>query len=161
MGAIRQKIIDVARQELGSASNRDIDSISELDKYFIGSGKSPSGADATTSWCGIFSCWVLRQAGLQVTWGINQFNSYGIVALCPGQIELVDAKKEKGKGIMPGDIGVIEHRIHHFVVEYAYMNEEVMTTISGNYLGRKHDCIRRTSEYTRKGLWYYYRVLRD
>lgn len=161
MGMVRQRIIDIARTELGSASNRDIQSIAELDKYFNETGKSQFGADKTTSWCGLFSCWVLKKAGLNVKWGINQFGSYGIVPLSGGQIELVDSKKEHGKNIMPGDVCVIEHRIHHFVVEYAYQNEELMVTISGNYLGRKHDCIRRTQEYTRGGVWYYYRILQS
>jgi hypothetical protein len=161
MGVVRQRIIDVARAELGPGDNRDIKSIKELDKYFIDTGKSSYGADKTTSWCGLFSCWVLKQAQLNVKWGINQFGSFGIVPIGSGQVELVDSKRERGKGIMPGDICVIEHRIHHFVVEYAYQNDELMVTISGNYLGRKHDCIRRTREYTRSGVWYYYRILQS
>ncbi len=157
--SVRDKIIYIANQELGGEDNRDISDIHELDKYFKDTGKSVYGADKTTSWCGIFACWVLKQAGVQVYWGINQFNSFGIVSSAGGQVELVDPKKNSGRGIRPGDIGVILHRNHHFVVEQAYEGVDTMVTISGNYLGRKHDCIRRTREYTKSGLWYFYRVL--
>jgi hypothetical protein len=161
MGIVRERIRYIANQELGSGNARYLDNYHDLDKYFKETGKSQYGADQTTSWCGLFSCWVLKQAGVQVKWGINQFNSYGIVNLGSSQVELVDASTDKGKGIRPGDVGVIKHRIHHFIVEYAYENCEALVTIDGNYLGRKSDCIQRSYEHTRSGLWYYYRLLVD
>jgi hypothetical protein len=157
--AVRDKIIYIANQELGGADNRDIQDVKELDKYFKETGKSPYGADKETSWCGIFACWVLWKAGVGVSWGINQNNSFGIISPAGGQVELVDPKSNKGEGIRPGDVGVIVHRNHHFIVEQSYMGVDTMVTISGNYMGRKHDCIRRTREYTKSGLWYFYRVL--
>jgi len=158
--SVRDKIIAIAREELGEDDNRDIPNIHELDRYFIDVGKSPSGADKTTSWCGLFACWVLKQAlmerGKYVTW------RYKIVDSTNRLVQLVDAEGgDEGKGIRPGDVGVIRHRIHHFVVEEAFPDSELLVTISGNYLGRAHDCIRRTRDYTRRGLWYYYRIVAD
>jgi len=151
---VRDRIIAIANQELGTGDNRDTSDIHELDKYFIDTGKSIAGADTTTSWCGIFACWVLLKSGLYVSWTQKIFDP------AKTQVELIQAEGgDKGKGIRPGDVGVIHHRIHHFVVVQAYTGSDSLITIEGNYLGRKHDCIRRSYERTRGGLWYYYRVL--
>jgi len=160
--SMRDEIIRVARGELGSADNRDIQDIHELDKYFRDVGKNPNGADKTTSWCGIFACWVLQQAGLPVRWNCK------IVDATNRRLKLIDANcdpqkggGDKGKGIQRGDVGVILHRTHHFIVEEAFPGEDLLLTISGNYLGRQHDCITRTREYKRSGLYYYYRIMDD
>ena len=95
--SVRGRIIAIAEGELGDDENRDISDIHELDKYFIDTGKNPAGADTTTSWCGIFACWVLLQAGLYVSWRQKIFDPSNT------QVQLIPAEgADKGAGILPG-----------------------------------------------------------
>lgn len=76
-------------------------------------GKRVSGLH----WCGIFSCFILKQAGLTAQWHLGQ----GIKPV---------PKIWGYKGVQPGDIGIIAHQAHHFVI--TEVGADKVTSVNGN-----------------------------
>jgi hypothetical protein len=171
MGLVRERIRAIANGELfykdrktGQMVDKNIrimDDYHELDKYFIRTGKNPKGADTTTSWCGLFACWVLMEAGLNVRWGINQRGDFGIINTLGNQVELVDNRIDHGKRLRAGDVGILGAGSHHCIVDIIYEKREQLITIEGNAKHRSPDCIERRHYRTRSVFDFYYRLLVD
>lgn len=86
-------------------------------------------------WCGIFACSVARNAGLsRLRW-----------TLYSGQILGPDVTKVWGySGIQPGDIAIIPHASHHFIVTGTWTTDEdpnsspqSLLTVEGNTSGQR------------------------
>jgi len=161
MGMVRERIRAIANAELGNSDQKIIKNYRDLDKYFIETGKNPKGADKTTSWCGLFACWVLIKAGVTVRWGINPRGVFGIIDTFGNQFELVDNGMDHGRRLRAGDVGVVGGGAHHCIVDTIYENNEKLITIEGNAMSRNPDCIMRRYYRTRSGFDFYYRLLVD
>lgn len=97
---------------------------------------------AVKQWCGIFACSVAANAGLNVKW-----------TLVSGQIIGTPVKKIWGNsGMQPGDIAVIAHYNHHFIIIDVYSSEsdsntQLVSTVEGNTSGQLiRENVRNASE---------------
>ncbi len=78
-------------------------------------------------WCGVFATWVLQQAGLQVNW-VNQ----QIMGPPSEIIRIYSATQDDRDKLIPGDIGVLTHRQHHFIVIGWKPKSKRVDTVEGN-----------------------------
>lgn len=101
-------------------------------------------------WCGIFACYVLRQAGLSdATWDLV-WDAKEDSLTCSG----VHKFRKGHDGMMPGDVALIRSHNHHFIVTEIDYSKETMRTVEGNKLGQYIQvCIRRPNE-----VYGYYRI---
>ena len=170
----RQTIIDFALQHIGW-QNAYKPTAKEISEYYEEAQVVTDGRDILpaitnavntnrsirlwnqdSQWCGILATCILRRAGLLVKWGPAK-NGWGIVDSSPTQ----QVKIERGyAGIEPGDVGVIEHHIHHFVV--TKVGNKYIDSVDGN---QEHPDNPSIIHYIRKrkrritDVWYYYKVL--
>jgi hypothetical protein len=106
-------------------------------------------------WCGIFACSVARNAGLdRLKW-----------TLFSGKILGPDVKKVWGySGIQPGDIAIIPHASHHFIVTGTSSEDEdpnsspqSLLTVEGNTSGQRI----RSSKRNLSEIVAYYKIMAD
>jgi hypothetical protein len=76
-------------------------------------------------WCGIFACYVIRQAGLSaVRWTL-----YG------GKMLNIEYRNGN-KNMAPGDVAIIVSGNHHFIVTDIDYSSNSMSTVEGNTSGQ-------------------------
>jgi hypothetical protein len=124
--ALQQKILTIARAEIGKGETIADNQGEDIDRYFANSGYS--GA-----WCGAFVSWVLKEAG------VNEFGD------CPSARQFYNIAKKNGwtvKEPRAGDLIVFwrnkkkSWQGHIGIIERVYLDEidEIVTivTIEGN-----------------------------
>jgi hypothetical protein len=106
-------------------------------------GKTPDGKWNGVHWCGIFACWVLKQAGFEVRWGnsTRKGAKHGIrngLLLDRGEpsqptrgMVFKDEGPDKRENIKPGDICVIAAQSHHLII-LKPPTDGNLETIAGN-----------------------------
>lgn len=107
--AIRQRIVDIARAQLGKA---------ELNRYF--SAVAPEYVGSKPEWCGIFALWVLNQAGLAP--GVKWVVAKGFLFRLP---QTTSPK--------PGDIAYYTSNQHQAIV--VGVRGDTVDLINGNGMG--------------------------
>jgi hypothetical protein len=96
---------------------------------------------AVKHWCGIFACYVVRQAGITVArWTLNGGKIYNL------------SLNWGNAGMQPGDIAMIVAGNHHFIVTDVDYGSKTMKTVEGNTSGQY---IRSRSRKTTEPYAYY------
>lgn len=80
---------------------------------------------AVKHWCGVFGCYVMRQAGLTIA----DWTLYG------GKIKNIQIVWGSN-GMQPGDLAMIEKGNHHFIVTDVDYSTKTMSTVEGNTSGQ-------------------------
>jgi hypothetical protein len=76
-------------------------------------------------WCGVFACYVIRAAGLNIPrWTLNG-----------GEIKTI-ALVWGSEGMQPGDVAMIQNGNHHFIVTDVDYSTKTMHTVEGNTSGQ-------------------------
>ena len=121
-------VMRYAQDELHGLKER-VPSTADLNRYFVGCGGGYAGYDPTMSWCGIFACYILRKAGLNVKWKKYR----GIEDLSGGS----DLKAIWGReGLALGDVAVRGTGDHHFILlETPSEGQSVVRAVDGNARG--------------------------
>ena len=136
--AIRDKIIELA--DYWSSPGKYRPTEDELITFFTGSGAeaAPTQAEAREAltslsygvrvqgqikhWCGIFACYVLREAGVDVRWTLHGGKMVGAgITKLPGF-----------KNIVLGDVAIIYAASHHFIVFDIDYDSNTLQSVDGN-----------------------------
>src|SRR5581483_11819503 len=138
LAAVRQRVVAVALGEVGRVDDRGGQNgfkkgWARLKQYFDEAtdwgpdsfakgasvkngiqlaGQNPPGGE----WCGIFATWCVKQAGVSAQW---------VWGRGPSLVAHYDKQN-----VQPGDIGVIAHNQHHFIIVKRDGNS--IWTVSGN-----------------------------
>jgi hypothetical protein len=136
--AIRDKILELADWWAAPGKYRPTEE--ELISFFSegGAEASPTEKEATHAltklqygvqvqgrvkhWCGVFACYILRQAGVKARW-----------TLLTGKIVGDGVTKLPGhRNIVPGDIAIINSGDHHFIVTDIDYASNTLQSVDGN-----------------------------
>jgi len=118
-----------------------------LDTIFnMGAGKKWPEAElkktwrpGNTDWCGIFGTYSFKLAGVNASWSLNTGKPSGAIqkfeAWGPqfqGYKSFKESRKAFESSIRPGDMAVIPHLSHHFIVLSVDPTSGKMETVDGN-----------------------------
>lgn len=181
--AVRDDIISAARGEVGQVSDRggedgnklgwdhlkayfeaafgddDIfargtawrDGVMKAGQFVTGPGAN--GNPVAIDWCGIFCVWALRQAGIDARWQLGVGPEGRIHDVGPNNAERTP--RTDFDNMVPGDILVRHHSIHHCIVS-AFDGRKV-STINGN--GYYQEVAETTDEdWGSVDKWYFYSI---
>ncbi|HMD42901.1 MAG TPA: hypothetical protein VKH45_07500 [Candidatus Acidoferrum sp.] len=136
--AVRDKILDVAEYWVSPGEYRPTED--DLISFFTESGAeaAPTLEEAREALtrlsngvrvqgqikhlCGIFACYVLRQAGVDVRWTLLGGNMVG-----DGVTKLLGYQN-----IVPGDVAIINRASHHFIVSDIDYASNTLLSVDGN-----------------------------
>jgi hypothetical protein len=96
----------------------------DMDRYFIMCGGPYTAHDHSSSWCGIFATYVMRQAGVDVCWKMSKGIQLG------SNVELIMGNS----GLDQGDV-VWATPNHYFIIMWPPGDSGVPWAIHGNYGG--------------------------
>jgi hypothetical protein len=107
-------------------------------------GKDSQGRWNGVHWCGIFACWVLKQAGFDVRWASGQKVPTSKAGIRNGILDsdeptgptrglvFKDTTMKLQKNIKPGDVCVIPKNAHHFIILEPPTPQGNLLTLAGN-----------------------------
>jgi hypothetical protein len=136
--SVRDRILELAESWASPGDYRP--TADDLIFFFTNSGAeaAPSMAEAQDAlknlsngvrvqgqikhWCGVFACSVLKEAGVDVRWTLYGGKMIGDgVTLLPGS-----------NNIVPGDVAIINHASHHFIVSDIDYARNSLESVDGN-----------------------------
>lgn len=114
---------------------------------------------ATRHWCGIFATMVLRYAGVDCHWSLDD----GHIHSKSKQLDHIWVWEHGLDGIQPGDVAIIEQGQHHFLIVdnlWDWNGNPLLVTIEGNTTGEKIKSNLRPLHETRpkERIYFYYRL---
>jgi len=149
MGYIRNEIIGWAKWDMNYEDYYE-PTKEELDSYFKTTGASQYGYSKKIQWCGIWACYILRRAGLNVRW----LSAKGIQNVTGKQVTLVSG----GQGLRPGDVAVVNNGyVHHFIIEDVIEEYDMIISRDGNQ-STQVPCMKKRYDHSLSGIWYYYHI---
>lgn len=158
---MRRTLIDLAIAEMKGQTFR-VPSKAELDAYFTGCGGPWTESDNTTSWCGIFMCYLLRKGGAKVSWvmGAGIHNQVGSGSGNPGG-DISVVRYSGNQGCRKGDILVRDRGQHHFLALVEPTSTAVIPCVEGNYGGPGNPMLHHGSNWKNQlgRVHTYYRVV--
>ncbi|MBL8923115.1 MAG: CHAP domain-containing protein [Myxococcaceae bacterium] len=150
-GSVAEKTLAIAQQELGAVDPRKTGADGryhgwqKLQTIFEqATGWRPSDKDVQASsqpggksWCGIFACNVLQQAGANVKWDLTKGKMVGDVqhVLAPSFKDYRTYKTERQAfeaSIKPGDVITLNGKTNHHAIVTSVNPDGTVNTIDGN-----------------------------
>lgn len=150
-GSLAEKTLAIAQQELGTVDPRKTGADGRYhgwDKlqtiFEKATGWRPSDQEVQSSskpggksWCGIFACHVLQQAGANVKWDLTKGGMVGDVhhVLAPSFKDYRTYKTERQAfeaSIKPGDVITLNGKTNHHAIVTSVNPDGTVNTIDGN-----------------------------
>lgn len=150
-GSIAEKTLAIAQQELGTVDPRKtgadgryhgwdkLQTIFEKATGWRPSDKDVQGSSQPggKSWCGIFACHVLQEAGANVKWDLTKGKMVGDVqhVLAPSFKDYRSYKTERQAfeaSIKPGDVITLNGKNNHHAIVTSVNPDGTVNTIDGN-----------------------------
>ena len=169
-GSLAEKTLAVAQQELGSVDPMKTGPDGKYvgwqhlqDIFEKATGWRPSDKDVQASsqpggksWCGIFACHVLQEAGANVRWDLTKGQMVGDVqhVMAPTFHDYRTYKTERQafeKSIKPGDVITLSGKNNHHAIVTSVNEDGTVNTIDGNkpHIGTGHYKLADVTSYYR------------
>lgn len=169
-GSIAEKTLSIAQQELGTVDPRKTgpdgryQGWDKLQTIFEKTtGWRPSDKDVQSSsqpggksWCGIFACHVLQEAGANVKWDLTKGKMVGDVqqVMAPSFKDYRTYKTERSAfeaSIKPGDVITLNGKNNHHAIVTSVNPDGTVNTIDGNkpHIGEGHFKLADVTSYYR------------
>ncbi|MBE2253498.1 MAG: hypothetical protein IAE78_28480 [Myxococcus sp.] len=169
-GSIAEKTLAIAQQELGSVDPRKagadgkyqgwdkLQTIFEKTTGWRPSDKEVQGSSQPggKSWCGIFACHVLQEAGANVKWDLTKGKMVGDVqqVMAPSFKDHRTYKTERSAfeaSIKPGDVITLNGKNNHHAIVSSVNPDGTVNTIDGNkpHIGEGHFKLADVTSYYR------------
>jgi len=129
-------------------------------KYMVGINEQSKGI----SWCGIFAAWILKQAGLNVSWYAQGDKGLKFNVTKIERILLGSGSKSACKGIQAGDVCVtntFDNNQHHVLVVSASTDKDVIKVVEGNIAAAQRHVVRQSDSFRKSQFHTWYRIKDD